>query len=325
MSIIEQFQKDYPTKADKVKALTDMTNEQIDELIQASTNVQGKIFYASFKKEERFNPNHDGKTGRFAPKGGGGASGGGSGAGGKTDAELVDESTQVVLSRLTNDVQPFKKETEINMKEVKERGNLTDAEAKQCLAIADKVYDKASQKEPQITADVVSSVSGADGEMYGLAFRLKQPSSMAGKIGEDAKEGGVSFSDAGSDIKDAVRYTAVMDSANFTSGYSNIKSSLESKGYTEVRCKNFYQMYDDGKQCQKAVQCVYADPSGYKFELQFHTPKSQGAKELNHPLYEEYRKKTTSDSRKKELYNQMYEYGQYVDNPKGVMSIKSHN
>ena len=50
MSIIEQFQKDYPTKADKVKALTDMTNEQIDELIQASTNVQGKIFYASFKK-----------------------------------------------------------------------------------------------------------------------------------------------------------------------------------------------------------------------------------------------------------------------------------
>ena len=324
MNIIEQFQKDYPTKADKVKALTEMTNEQIDELIQASTNVQGKIFYASFKKEERFNPNHDGKTGRFAPKGGGGASGGGGGDG-KSVADQVKEKTELVKSRLTNNVEPFKKETEIDMKEVKERGNLTDAEAKECLAIADNVFDKASKKEPQITEDVVSSVDNAGGEMYGLGFRLKQPSSMAGKIGEDAKEGGVSFEDAGSDIKDAVRYTAVMDSANFTSGYNNIKSSLEEKGYKEVRCKNFYEMYDNGTQCQKAVQCVYQDPSGYKFELQFHTPESQGAKELNHPLYEEFRKKTTSESRKDQLFDQMYEHGQYVNNPSGVMSIKSHN
>jgi hypothetical protein len=29
-----------------------MTNEQIDELIEASTIVQGKIFYASFKKKD---------------------------------------------------------------------------------------------------------------------------------------------------------------------------------------------------------------------------------------------------------------------------------
>ena len=29
-----------------------MTNEGIDELIEASTSVYGKIFYSSFKKEE---------------------------------------------------------------------------------------------------------------------------------------------------------------------------------------------------------------------------------------------------------------------------------
>lgn len=49
--IIEDFQKKYPTRAEKEKALRNMTNEQIDELIKASTNVQAKIFYASFKKK----------------------------------------------------------------------------------------------------------------------------------------------------------------------------------------------------------------------------------------------------------------------------------
>jgi hypothetical protein len=50
MDKIEEFQKKYPTKADKQKALKAMNNEQIDELIKASTNIQAKIFYKSFKK-----------------------------------------------------------------------------------------------------------------------------------------------------------------------------------------------------------------------------------------------------------------------------------
>lgn len=50
MDKIEEFQKKYPTKADKQKALRAMSNEQIDELIKASGNVQAKIFYKSFKK-----------------------------------------------------------------------------------------------------------------------------------------------------------------------------------------------------------------------------------------------------------------------------------
>ena len=49
--IIEDFQQQYPTKAEKEEALRNMTNEQIDELIEASSNIQAKIFYASFKKK----------------------------------------------------------------------------------------------------------------------------------------------------------------------------------------------------------------------------------------------------------------------------------
>ena len=51
-NVVEIFQKKYPTKAEKEKALNNMTNDQIDELINASNNIQAKIFYSTFKKQE---------------------------------------------------------------------------------------------------------------------------------------------------------------------------------------------------------------------------------------------------------------------------------
>ena len=52
MSIIDIFQQKYPTKEAKEEALKNMTDEEIDELIKASTNIYGKVFYPSFKKEK---------------------------------------------------------------------------------------------------------------------------------------------------------------------------------------------------------------------------------------------------------------------------------
>ena len=211
-----------------------------------------------------------------------------------------------------------------DLAKVKERGNVNDTEAKECAKIAESVYDKAALKEPTITNDVIQSAEGAGAKMYGLDFRMKQPTSMAGKIASDSKDDGVSFDQAGAGIKDAIRYTAVIPEDKFTDGYNQIKSSMEKKGYTEVRCKNFYDLYAKGESAQKAVQSVYKDKDGQYFEFQFHTPNSQGAKELNHPLYEEQRAKTTSVARAKELNDIMTRIGKNVSDPKGVMSIKSH-
>lgn len=47
---VERFQKKHPTRASKEKALKSMTNDQINRLIRASSNIQAKNFYASFKK-----------------------------------------------------------------------------------------------------------------------------------------------------------------------------------------------------------------------------------------------------------------------------------
>ena len=60
-NLIDTFQEKYPTRAEKEKALNNMTNEQIDELINASSNIYGKIFYSKYKKKEI---NNDGKATR---------------------------------------------------------------------------------------------------------------------------------------------------------------------------------------------------------------------------------------------------------------------
>ena len=47
------FQEEYPTKEEKENALKQMTNEEINELIEASTNIYAKTFYSSLKREKR--------------------------------------------------------------------------------------------------------------------------------------------------------------------------------------------------------------------------------------------------------------------------------
>lgn len=47
---VAEFQDMYPTKPEKEHALKDLSNAQIDLLIESCSNVQAKIFYATFKK-----------------------------------------------------------------------------------------------------------------------------------------------------------------------------------------------------------------------------------------------------------------------------------
>ena len=51
--IVDDFQKKYPTKEAKTKALNAMSNTDIDKLIADSTNIQAKIWYKKFKKESK--------------------------------------------------------------------------------------------------------------------------------------------------------------------------------------------------------------------------------------------------------------------------------
>lgn len=235
--------------------------------------------------------------------------------------EQVRESIEVVHGRLSNTVNSIEKKT-ADIAEVMKRGGVDTADALKSLDLAEGVFQKAAEVEGGITADIVSAVNEVGGNMYGLDFRLKQPESMAGKIAEKGARKG-EYAKAADKITDAVRYTMVFDKETFTADYQTVRARLEKMGYNEVRNKNFYTLYKEGESEQKAVQCLYRDKNGYTFELQFHTIESQGAKELNHPLYEEARAATTPPERVAELNAQMREIGTHVPDPDGVYNIAS--
>lgn len=47
---LNELVKDFPNKADREKQLKNMSNKELDTLINTTNNVQGKIYLKSFKK-----------------------------------------------------------------------------------------------------------------------------------------------------------------------------------------------------------------------------------------------------------------------------------
>jgi hypothetical protein len=189
---------------------------------------------------------------------------------------------------------------------------------------AEGLYYKAKLVEPKITKDVRSVISGTTAKMYGLAHRLKTKESLQRKIETDALNDNMSLNDSASKIKDAVRYTAMSEDKDFTKNYFQIKNNLENKGYSEVRCKNYFDLYNKGAVKHKSVQSVFKDPNGYLFELQFQTKASQNAKNKKVPLYEEARKPNISRERLKKLETEMVKLAENVPTPPNVYKIKTH-
>lgn len=229
-----------------------------------------------------------------------------------------------VITKLSNSYSDFAKES-INISEIKSRGNINSKDAHECARLANEIFNKSSKIEPRITNDVVQAVSNSGCNMYGLEYRLKQPTSMAGKIASDAKEKNISYKEAANNIKDSIRYTSVSNTKSFVKNYNAIKADLEGMGYKEIRCKNYFESYRQGKVMHKAVQSTFKDKNGNIFELQFQTPSSQAAKELKLPLYEERRKSGINEIRAKELESGMRYLANRVKDPKHIDSILSHS
>ena len=244
-------------------------------------------------------------------------------AGRKRRNEFSDAEKSVV-NKLSNSYSKFVKKP-INISEIKSRGNVNSEDAYVCAGLANKIFDRSSKIEPKITNDVISAVSNSGCKMYGLEYRLKQPTSMAGKIASDAKEKNISYKEAANDIKDSIRYTSVSNTKDFVKNYTAIKADLEKKGYSEIKCKNYFDSFKQGKVMHKAVQSTFRDKSGNVFELQFQTPSSQAAKELKLPLYEERRKVGINDIRAKELESGMLYLANRVKDPKDIDLILSHS
>ena len=244
-------------------------------------------------------------------------------AGRKRRNEFSDTEKSVV-NKLSNSYSKFVKKP-IDISEIKSRGNVNSEDAYVCAGLANKIFDRSSKIEPRITNDVISVVRNSGCKMYGLEYRLTQPTSMAGKIASDAKEKNISYKEAANGIKDSIRYTSVSNTKDFVKNYFAIKTDLEKNGYSEIKCKNYFESFKQGKVMHKAVQSTFKDKNGNVFELQFQTPSSQAAKELKLPLYEERRKAGINEVRAKELESGMLYLANRVKDPKDIDRILSHS
>lgn len=190
---------------------------------------------------------------------------------------------------------------------------------------ASSVYDQAKKRINKISNDVISSVKQTNSKMYGLEHKLKTKESIERKIDKESKEKNCSIGEAAGSIKDAIRFTTISSERDFVNNYEQFKNLMESKGYSETRCKNYFMQFKEGKVKHKSVQSNFQTKDGYVFEVQFQTPSSQSVKDRKVPLYEEARDIRTSEQRHAELSLQMERMAQSIKDPINIERIKTHN
>lgn len=191
-------------------------------------------------------------------------------------------------------------------------------------SVSKQVRKEAEQRIEKIESDVSEAARKSGSKLYGLDHKLKTEESIARKIDKNAKEKQISISQSANDLKDAIRFTTITSEKDFVDSYEKFKAQLERKGYTETRCKNYFELFNQGKVKHKSVQCNYSTDDGYEFEIQFHTPASQDAKIKKVPLYEERRSLNVNKKRADELEKQMEDLALKVKDPVGIERIKSH-
>lgn len=191
-------------------------------------------------------------------------------------------------------------------------------------SLAKKISKNAIKNEPQITKDVQNAITKSGAKTYGLEHKLKTVQSITRKIETDSIEKKQTLYNAAQSLKDSVRYTSIANDKTFTQAYYSTKNELEKLGYNELRCRNYWAQYAQNKVKHKSVQTVWQSPNGFVFEIQFHTPSSQSAKDLKVPLYEERRRPDIKQDRAMQLEAQMDALAKKVTTPNDVYKIKEH-
>ncbi len=187
------------------------------------------------------------------------------------------------------------------------------------------VYKFASEKEKVITKDIREVARESNCSLYGLENRLKTVDSIQRKINKKQVEDGKSEKESMDSIHDSVRYTAISGNKDFVSNYKEFKKSMSDRGYIEIECKNYFDLFNKGIVKHKAVQSQFSTEDGFIFEVQFQTPESQDVKNKKIPLYEERRKVGIDVKRAKEIENEMEKLALKVPDPPGIEEIKSHS
>jgi hypothetical protein len=167
------------------------------------------------------------------------------------------------------------------------------------------LLDKAARTEQRVTPLLLDLEAAApDSRLVGLPYRLKLPGSLSRKLADqvrdpDAAAGSVEEAIGG--IKDSVRYTLCVPDEHYTECVNAALQTLVDKGFRPLNPRKLKNTW--GEAGYHGINSNWIDPeTALVFEVQFHTPTSFWAKEDGtHTYYEEERKSTTPEPRKREL------------------------
>ncbi|OBI89739.1 hypothetical protein [Mycobacterium sp. 1245805.9] len=189
------------------------------------------------------------------------------------------------------------------------------------MEAAQRVFDRASIAEPEISRAVVDAVRDTGGHLERFESRLKQIDSLARKL--DGELSDVSPSNfetieaTENALRDSVRYTAVVPDQGYWRYGDRIIEALEERGFTLEKDPGGWNVPD----VYRGRNLAFQTPDGLKFEVQIHTADSLSAAEETHLLYEEQRLPTTSLQRREELESLQAEIFNNVPIPEGTPLI----
>tara|TARA_Y100000310_G_scaffold291628_1_gene319707 strand:+ start:14 stop:1228 length:1215 start_codon:yes stop_codon:yes gene_type:complete len=161
------------------------------------------------------------------------------------------------------------------------------------------------------------------GKMEGLEFHVKSEESLIRKIVTESIENKYGAADVLiQNVKDALRYTMLVDDANYVKTTLATIEDMKSMGWKNFKVKNTWGPGSG----YKGVNTAWANPSGQYVELQFHTSVSFRVKmDQAHKIYEEIRLVGTTRARKKELKSMLVDIYKNVPEPTGWNRINELN
>lgn len=193
------------------------------------------------------------------------------------------------------------------------------SEAFSAYAHADSIRDLAEHLEPRISRDMKRLAAAHGTRLEGYEFRLKSTRRISDKILRDVRDKGYSFQQAASLVSDSVRYTMLIDDAEYVVRGNAILDDLRARGYL-ARTKNAW--VQTGR-AYKGVNIALTSPDGQLIELQFHTERSLAVKQPMHDLYQRQQENTVPGSPEwQALEDEMMAMSADVPIPPGIDRIR---
>lgn len=176
-------------------------------------------------------------------------------------------------------------------------------------------YNKALQKEPQITEFIKKQAVENGFKIQGLNYRIKSKESYLRKIESKYSENGNKY-----EINDILRYTYIGSNNKLTEKTLYNIQDMKQKGYETIKIKN---TWNDKNSPYKGINTIVKDKDGFKFEVQYHTQESFNLK--NNEMHELYEKARVLEKNSEEYLNlskQMFDMSEKLHIPKDIEKVK---